>query len=284
MNGFVSLSPEFRGRPLQLGDLVELQILLDEASEDGSWRIDGEGWIPSGSLTLDSRSLRELPSEGNTTKLALDAMVHQPGPVVSGEFFLLHSPTGKKAKVVTGELRAETAQLAEAPPPPWTLPPVPFGGWNLFLLALLLLVIALALAAAVRKFLRRMPGRRQRDHRESALQALQGLQKFARAKRAMKQEEWKKFSFELAGILRKYSDENFQIDSSDMTDREFLSELRLRPGGGAMVDTIASILSTIDEVRYGKKDLDVTMVPGLLLESRKFVEQTFRPPEKEKAS
>jgi hypothetical protein len=98
----------------------------------------------------------------------------------------------------------------------------------------------------------------------------------------MKQEEWKKFSFELAGIVRKYSDENFHIDSSDMTDREFLAELRLQSKARSHVDSLARVLSTIDEVRYGKKALEVTHVPDLLLETRKFVENTFQGPEGEK--
>lgn len=289
MTGFLSLSPNDRESNPQVGDLVGVEILIDEkvGSPTDEWKIkspEGVKWISSGSLTI-STSLRPQEAEGNTTKLGADALVHQAGTLNTEELTLVHIPSGREVTVLVGNLGKEIEQVAEeesAPPPPWTLPPIPFGGWNIFLIVLLSALLLAALYLAFRKYGQKLPGRRKRNHKDSALQALQGLQKFARSKKILQQEEWKKFSFDLANIIRKYSDENFRIDSSDMTDREFLAELRMQPKAKALVDSISNILSTIDEVRYGKKGLEATAVPSLLLESRKFVEQTFQPREEGK--
>jgi hypothetical protein len=40
------------------------------------------------------------------------------------------------------------------------------------------------------------------------------------------------------------------------------------------VHLLATILGTITEVRYGRKALDASVIPGLLLDSKKFVEST----------
>jgi hypothetical protein len=156
---------------------------------------------------------------------------------------------------------------------------VPFGGWNYLLLVLLGLILAAGLGLLARKILRRAAQKRKKNHRDRALAELQSLQKFARSGKGMQQEEWKKFSFALAGVVRKYSDENFRMDSSDMTDREFLAALGQQPRARGQVDSVKSVLGTINEVRYGKKALDATVVPSLLLEARKFVETTYEPRE-----
>jgi hypothetical protein len=138
------------------------------------------------------------------------------------------------------------------------------------------LLVAIGLFFLGRWIYRRLLKTKIIDYRSRTIAALQNLQKYSRGKGPLKQEEWKKFSFELAGIMRKYCDENFHFDSSDLTDREFLRELRFHATNEQAVDSLAKILSTIDEVRYGKKELDLQVIPQLLLESRKFVDQTFK--------
>jgi hypothetical protein len=59
-----------------------------------------------------------------------------------------------------------------------------------------------------------------------------------------------------------------------MTDREFLHELRSHSAATPFVHLLATILGTITEVRYGRKALDASVIPGLLLDSKKFVEST----------
>lgn len=284
MNGYVALAEKDRSPPPQVGDFVTVEILLDEkvGADSDDWKVLSDAkWLPSGGITLSLPSLRVIPNGNLPTKIAIDGIVHQPGALSTGDFTLKHLPSGQEAKVAAGSLIVEVAQV-EKKENPWVLPAVPFGGWNYFLIALLGAILLAGLALLLRKLLARVARRRRKNHRDRALAGLQSLQKYARSKNAMKQEEWKKFSFELAGIVRKFSDENFKIDSSDMTDREFLAELRLQPKARAQVDSVARVLSTINEVRYGKKALEVTHVPDLLLEARKFIESTYDAPEGEK--
>jgi hypothetical protein len=284
VNGYVALAEKDRSPPPQVGDFVTVEILLDEkvGGDTDEWKVLSEAkWLPSGGITLSLPSLRVLPNGNLPTKLAIDGIVHQPGALSTGEFTLKHQPTGQEVKVAAGSLSAEVAQV-EKKEMPWVLPALPFGGWNYFLIVIVGAVLLAGLALLIRKLLTRVARRRRKNHKDRALASLQSLQKYARSKNAMKQEEWKKFSFELAGIVRKFSDENFKIDSSDMTDREFLAELRLQPRARPQVDSLSRILSTIDEVRYGKKALEVTHVPDLLLETRKFIENTYDAPEGEK--
>ncbi len=288
MNGYLTLAPEAREPAPQLGDLVGIEILLEEkigASGD-AWRIKTpaeEKWLAVGSLTLSTDTLRTTLSDGSRIKLLGEALVHQPGPLATAEFSVVHQPSGREVVVVAKELSAEVAAPAEGEKKEasWYLPPVAFGGWNYFLLALLLAILIALATLAVRRFGQKIKARRKLNCRDRALQSLQSLQKFARSKKALQQQEWKRFSFELAGIIRKYSDENFHLDSSDMTDREFLAELRLNGKARPLVDSLAEILSTIDEVRYGRKGLEATDVPGLLLEAKKFFEQAYQPNEGE---
>lgn len=285
MNGYVALAEKDRSPAPQVGDFVTVEILLDErvGADADEWQIVNSDakWLPAGGITLSLPTLRVIPNGTLPTKLAIDGIVHQPGALATSEFTLRHVPSGQEAKVIAGSLATEVAQV-EKKENPWVLPALPFGGWNYFLIALVAAVVLAGLALLARKLLARVARRRRRNHRDRALASLQSLQKFARSKNVMKQEEWKKFSFELAGIVRKFSDENFKIDSSDMTDREFLAELRLQPKARAQVDSLSRVLSTIDEVRYGKKALEVTHVPDLLLETRKFIETTYNAPEGEK--
>lgn len=288
MSAYLAIPSTVQGNP-QVGDILPLEILLDNTVgqlTDG-WKIKEAGsnaWYTSGSLTLSTASLHPVQADGNHTKLTLNAMVNQPGPLKTADFTLVHGPSGTEVPVAAATLTQSAQPVAQSKtPPPWTLPAIPFGGWNTALILFLAALLAAAVALGLwRLWLRLKPKQKSLNPKEQALQELQDLQKYARAKTALKQEEWKKFSFALAGIIRRYSDTNFQIDSSDMTDREFLAELRRLPKARENVDSLAALLATIDEVRYGKKDLDTTVVPGLLLDSRKFVEQTFLGAEEEK--
>ena len=285
MIGILSLSPADRTKNLQVGDFVTLEIVVEEkipsAGED--WKIKeatGKKWFSSGSFTLLPSSLAVGEGEGNTTKLSVQAIVHQPGPMESQPFSLLHS--GAEVTVAAQHFSQQVAGSAQGEgQPQWFLPPVSFGGWNYGLLIFLTLLAVSLLGWAGSRYWKKRKASRKRTHKEEALLAIQELQKFARSKSGPQQAEWKKFSFTLADLLRKYVNENFSMDSSDMTDRELLSELRFRPKAATHAESLAAILSTIDEVRYGKKELDSNLVPELLMNARKFVELTYMEKEKE---
>jgi hypothetical protein len=286
MNAVLSWPNQSAATSAKVGDLLTLEVVVDGkvGSPGDRWTLaEKQDWLPSGSFTILADSLHASAGDGNLTKISLDAVVHQAGALQAGPFTLRHEPSGQEIEVPLTNLGNTEQLTVPQEPPNWLLPAMPFGGWNLPLLLILGVLVLTALALGTyrlwARIVRRM--RRKRSHKEVALQNLGFLQKFARAKKPLQQEEWKKFSFELAGILRKYSDENFRFDSSDMTDREFLAELRLHSAARNQVDTLAQILATIDEVRYGKKELDSTVVPGLLLDSRRFVETTYVAPTEE---
>ncbi len=283
MNIVVSLAPNSsNGKPV-VGDILKIQVFIDQKvgnSGDG-WEIasdDTAAWVPAGGVTASAASLRALPSDGNSTKLEFEAMVHQPGALIVGPFRIRNQVSKEELEIPPSLIAgAETdAGTKPAEEPPWLYSSMPFGGWNWTLIGVLLAIVLVAGAILGRKAWRRLKDHltRHLTHTDRALHALANLQKYARSKKPLQLEEWKKFSFELAGILRKFSDENFKLDSRDMTDREFLQSLRLQPKASPWVNLIAGILATITEVRYGRKELDASVVPGLLLDARKFVEST----------
>ena len=205
-------------------------------------------------------------------------MVHQPGPLYVGQFTLRNQVS--KAELVVPETQLSQTQVAAtaqpSTPPQWLMPPVKFGGWNWVTVGIAALILLAALTALGRLLWIRLQAHLTKNltNTERALNEIANLQKYARSKKPLLLEEWKKFSFELAGILRKYADNNFQFDSSDMTDREFLYALGSQPRAKEQVPVISHILETITEVRYGRKELDASVVPVLLLDARKFVEGT----------
>lgn len=292
MTAVVTLAPGSGGKKPEVGDIVKFQVFIDQrvgAAGDG-WEIaseSGAAWVPAGSVTASAASVRSVPADGNSTKLEIEALVHQPGVLLVGPFTLRNQVTKEEVEVQASQiLGTEVASTQKAEQePPWVLGGSPFGAWDWMIIALLTGVLLLLGGLAVRYGMKRLREHMTRNFTatERALNALANLQKFARSKKPLQLEEWKKFSFELAGILRRYSDANFRMDSRDMTDREFLQELRARQHSAPFVNLIGGILATITEVRYGRKELDTSVVPGLLLDARKFVESTSVDPKQEEA-
>ncbi len=287
MNVVVSLAPDSAGKKAEVGDILKLQFFFDEkvGSAGDGWEVVAPPatlWLPAGGVTVSTMSVRALPVESNATKLEVEAMVHQPGPLTIGPLQVRNQVTKAVVDIPVTSLSNASVTAGTKPQeePPWFLSSVRFGGWDWLLIGILLALLAGILAAAGRYFWQRYRGKGGRNitHTDRALQALAILQKHTGSKKALKLGEWKKFSFELAGILRKYSDANFRIDSSDMTDRELLHELQLHNAAAPFVELLGTILGTITEVRYGRKELDATIVPDLLLEARKFVESTTSVP------
>jgi hypothetical protein len=296
MNTVLSLSPESQQSPPQLGDILHIVVFTDEklGAPGDTWRIEapaGATWLPAGSLTLAVDSAKSLPVEGSATKIEISGLAHQPGPLELGPFTLRNENTKQVIQVETTKISGtevagaspQTAPGSQAQAKeelPWLLPPVAFGGWNWPLLVFLALALLGGLGFGLRKLIQKFPGhlRRKLSHTELALNGIANLQRYGKSKKGLQQEEWKKFSFELADVLRKYSDANWNIDSSDMTDRELLAELRTHATASPHLGQLEQILTTITEVRYGRKELEPSFVPSLLLEARRFVENTTAKP------
>jgi len=283
MNAVVSLAPDSAAKKSEVGDILKLQIFIDEkiGSPGDGWEVvapPDSAWLPAGGVTVATMSVRVLPVDGNATKLEVEAMVHQPGPLTVGPLQLRNQVTKAEVDVPVAVITGSEAQAGTKPKeePPWLLTSVRFGGWDWVMLGILLVILLAVGITAGRYFWRRLRGHigRKFTNTEWALNDLANLQRYSRSKKTIELEEWKKFSFELARILRKYSDKNFHIDSSDLTDRELLQELRLHSSAAPYVNLLGTILDTITEVRYGRKALDLSIVPGLLLDARKFVETT----------
>lgn len=293
MNAVVTLAPGQDAQKTGIGEIIRLQVFIDQkigAAGDG-WELvsdTGASWVPAGSVTASAASVKLVPSDGNSTKLELDAMVHGQGALVVGPFTLRDQVTKDEVPVQASQVAGvQVTEAAKQQPnePDWVLGGSPFGAWDWLVIACILAIVLVLGGLAASFGLRRLREHLTRNltNTERALHALANMQRYARSKKPLQLDEWKKFSFELAGILRKYSDENFRIDSRDMTDREFLHELRARQSAAPFLNLIGGILATITEVRYGRKELDASVVPGLLLDARKFVESTSVEQKKEAA-
>jgi len=284
MKGFLALSENFRGKSLQVGDLVRLELLIEESLESQTLAPSdpNAAWIDSGSFTIELSKWTRTPSDSGT-KYVGTALINKPGKLTSEAFVLLDPATNKEIQIEGQDFSQEIANPIQGEEKPqWILPPLPFGSWNYITIGLAILIALSLLAFLVWAVLKKRSGKAKKNHREIAMKALQELQKQGKWKQGMQQAEWKRFSFSLASLLRKFLEENYQADFSDLTDRELISELRLRPKAKGNIEILTYILSTIDEVRYGKKDLDSTLVPGLLGEASKYIEVVYIPKEQEK--
>jgi hypothetical protein len=292
MIGVISLAADSAQKPLDVGTLVTLEIAADGkvGQVTDGWAITpapAADWFTSGSFLLSAGSLKVLSTDGALTKFSIEGLVKTPGELKAGPLKLQHQGDGIEVEVgettVSKEIVKPVAQTQSPQPPAWLLPPAVLGGWNVWLISALAVLLLVAIGFGVRELLRRLALRSQANWnlRDLALRDLQGLEKYTRAN-TLELEQWKKFSFELARILRRYSDENFHMDSADMTDREFLAELRFHQKAKGHVDLLAHILSTITEVRYGTKTLEPEMMPTLLREGKTYVDGTYLPKEEKK--
>lgn len=275
------------GKPasaLKVGDLVSLEVAIDGKIGDAgdAWVLEPKSvtdWIPSGSMLISATSIQQVAAEGAISKLKMDALVQKSGALNTAPLRFRHEKDGLVVDVpqtLLGKEEIQTVQVAKDEP--WLLAPVSLGGWNTFLLALLALAAAGGIFALTRWIWRRYAAHsvKKGNAMERALRELERLQRYGRGKK-VEQEQWKKFSFELAFILRRYSDENFGMDSRDCTDREFLEELGRHKIKSAHAALIREILSTITEARYGTKTLEPTMAQNLLGDAKKYISESFIP-------
>lgn len=289
MSAIVGLPPNLAEKEFAVGDSVQIQVLMDEkigsASDAWTFVVDGgKRWVGSGGFAIDTASLKALEADGTLTKLEFRAIVHTKDVASVGPLTIRHTASGKEVTFsgqVLGKVNLYKQTQAQVP---WTMPVMPIGGWNTLLLVLCGVLLLTGVFFGVRYLLRRAGLRLgpEIDGKTRAIRSLDELQSFAKKKAGLRLEDWKKFSYELAGILRRFSDENFRIQSADLTDREFLQELRRHPRGQNHADAVAQILSRIEEVRYGTRELEANLVPSLVQAAKTYVERSYLPPPEEK--
>lgn len=277
------LASGFANNASKIGDFTKIVVSIDEqiGAPGDEWKISSANskWVISGNLVLDASSVKAVPADGSFTRLEIEGLIHSAGDAVIGPISFVHIPSSKEislSETSLADLKVAAPQQQQKEPH-WYLPPVAFGGWNIFLVTLCGFVLLAAITFAIYQIMIRLRGSftLKLNHKERALRTLEQLQAYGKPGRTLGQEDWKKFSFELAGVLRKYTDANFEFNSSDMTDREFLYELSRKENAKTHVEILRSTLSTIDEVRYGKKALETALVPGLIVDSKRYIESSF---------
>lgn len=290
MSIVVGLPPELAEKEFAIGDSVRIQILIDEkiGSSADKWTFvseEGKRWLPSGGFAVDTASLKALDADSTLTKLEFKAIVHSKNSPSIGPLNVRHLESGREFPL-QGQILGKVNLYKQAEQQiPWTLPVLPIGGWNTALLIVCGILLLSALFIGIRYALRRAGLRLTApplDARTRTIRALDELLSFAKKKNNLRLEDWKKFSFELAGHLRRFSDENFGLESSDLTDREFLDELRRHPKGRHHVEAVASILNRIEEVRYGTRELEIALIPSLVQSAKTYVERSYVAPSEDK--
>ena len=284
MNVITGVVPTPGKNDYTVGDEVRVQLVIDEKiSEAGEkWKIpaaNNQRWLVAGDLTLDTSSFVTMPSDPGLTKIEGTAIVHQTGKANLGELSL-ESASGKKIQA-SGQVLAEVKStgLRQDEPPQWTLPPVTFGTWSKTSLAVLALVLLLVLAAAIHvliRFFRKKKLLPQKSYDELALNELDELSKIYSKRATLDLKEWKQFSFQFVHVLRTFTDANLHTASHDLTDREFLELLGSTNLQKADLGRVKNILTTLDEVRYGTKKLDATLVPTLIQDGRTYLKNSLQ--------
>jgi hypothetical protein len=285
MKAVVGLAKTNAENSFSVGDIVELQILIDkkigEASDEWKFQNKTSRWFSSGGFSIDSASLKLMPSEATLTKLEFKAIIHNRGSASLEDLSIIHVASGKEFPLSGQILQNVAAYKENEEAPPWILPTIPIGGWNYWTVSLAVIFLLVVIFFTLRVLLKKLGLQKigpALTPKEKALKDLDALYFFAKKKNTLSLDDWKKFSFELASILRKYSDKNFEIKSIDLTDREFLAEISAHPKGKRHTPAVANILSTIDEVRYGTKELEVILIPSLIQSAKKYVEDSYIAP------
>ena len=105
MSVTVTLGKKLVDKPLAVGDSITIEVLIDEkiGAAGDAWKVDAnERWLSAGGITLDSRSLEQLPSDGSFTKLAIKGIIHQDGKLSLTPIVISHEQS-KKQFTIAGD-------------------------------------------------------------------------------------------------------------------------------------------------------------------------------------
>lgn len=263
--------------PHKVGDILPFLIELSSEELSSEWEIASDKekrWLNNGPIIIDRSSLKVVPNG-----LSFEAILGDAGDVPVPNFVLREKNSAKTITVTSNvSVHGESSLSKEEQGKPlWILGLVSYGGYNPWLITL----IALATLAAI-FFLSRWLWKKFRASRkikklnakEEALKEFIQLQNYARGQ-ITSLEQWKVFAYKLVNILKHFCERNFEFQTADLTDRELLQQLQFRLSKKTEADVLANILTELDQVRYGTKDLEVTAAPRLLVEAKNFVERNY---------
>ena len=285
----VGLTPEFASKELTVGDLVQVQILFSDKMEAGpaDWEFlpyDGSTWIVANGVAFDPKNVLASDPSDALTKITIPAIVLKPGKLVFSDVTLKYKKSGQEFPL-NGSLNDQSKQFVEAKEDPffWQYPFLEYGACRDWLwISGLLLFVLLTIAYLVWKRNRDKRFGRTKNPFEKAHDSLKELEKYKNLPGT--QENWKKFSFSLAGTIRLFLDHRFNTHSADLTDREFYEKLRgFAEGGPGAAEASSKILRELEEVRYGQANLSPQTYDNVLSKSQILLAESIAYVEKLKA-
>lgn len=269
---------------LTVGTSVTLRVYVEEAlSKDSSWSITEQstnGWLDLDLLLINSKSIQVSVENNGTTRFDFSGVLTKPG---GGEIkpFKIEN----EAQTITIRAQGKITEIGslltdeeKKNQPNWILPPVPYGGWNYWLLSLIAAAAAIALGyiakALYMRFWHKPP--KQLSYFEQAQLDLSQIEKLISKQDRASQ---RKTGYLLAKVLRDFSQGRFGISATEMTDQEFLVALNRIPKIRDKNSAVESYLKNLDLLRYSEAQIDPTIAPKLLLDIREFI--LSNPPELE---
>ena len=247
---------------IKVGDTVWFEIVVLEPEEQGAtWTIStdsNERWLPTGPILIDRYSIG--PSSARLNKVQFKAILiapkqHQIPPIVIRKEASETSLTSNALSIV--------GKSNLGPPnkdkPLWLLPPIPTGGYNRFLIALVIILIFSLTATLLYALFRLITKDRKKsktiDLYTQILEEIKLLDRNLQQKPKLGEKEWKEFSFGISAIIKRFCSGFTKTNVLDLTDRELLLDLKQKRVHSQHVSDISTILSSINEVRYGTKHL-----------------------------
>lgn len=282
MSVIVGLSPEFSSKELTVGDTIVVQVLFSEkvSATPADWSIVGapvNGWMLAGGVAFDPKLIVYPDPAEPLSKISIPAVIVKSGKVPF-EGIVLKNKNAVEDIPLQGILSDKVRQLVDSKKEDfhWLYPYVEYGACNDWIwFASIFVISGGILAYYLWKRKNALLTAIQRDPYKRADSVLKDLYRYT--KLPSNQENWKKFSYALAGTVRKFIDHRFSQNTSERTDLEFLSSLRENPDGGADVaDKAGAILREIEEVRYGQTTLSPQFFTSLLERSQELLNESIQ--------
>ena len=283
--GTAGLAAESNGN-LSVGNAVTVRVYVEEAlDKDAGWHLsqaDSQSWIDEGSVLLKKDSLSVNSEANGSTRFDIEGVLEKPGTAEIKDVLITNRDESVliRADGKLGQVSSVLTDEEKKQPPQWILPPVNYGGWNLWLIGIIILaaLAGLILAARWLWLRRRKRGETELHYYDRAIRDLTDLN---RQIKKTDRESQRRLGYALARIVREFSQGRFGIPATEMTDQEFIEAIRKNGSVQRPFKDIVETFENLDLLRYSKAELDVTVAPKLLIDIREFVVGN-QPPKEEK--